>query len=253
MCKYLQDSTFSYSGHISSSRVAINQLLSHVQLFATPWTAGHQDSLSFTISKSLLKLMSIESVMLSSHLIFCHPLLLLSSIFPSIGSFPRSWLFATGGQSIGASASASVLPMNTQCWFPLELTVLISLLLKGLKSLLQHNSKTSILWCSALWSNIHIWLLRKSQFWLYECQQSDVFVFFFLSLKKIFLLLFFLLYNIVLVFSTVSMFVIAFLPRRKCILISWSGVMRQVTFMTQKWSFSLNIPPKFDMLLDGVF
>ena len=94
--------------------------------------------------------------------------------FPASGSFPRSWLFASGGQSIGASASASVLPMNTQCWFPLELTVLISLLSKGLKSLLQHNSKTSILWCSALWSNIHTWLLRKSQFWLYECQQSNV-------------------------------------------------------------------------------
>ena len=89
MCKYLQDSTFSYSGHISSSRVAINQLLSHVQLFATPCTAGHQDSLSFTISKSLLKLMSIESVMLSNHLIFCHPLLLLSSIFPSIRVFSK--------------------------------------------------------------------------------------------------------------------------------------------------------------------
>ena len=54
--------------------------------------------------------------------------------FPASGSFPRSWLFASGGQSIGASASASVLPMNTQCWFPLELTVLISLLLKGLES-----------------------------------------------------------------------------------------------------------------------
>ena len=88
MCRYLQDSTFSYFGHISSSRVAIDQLLSHVQLFATPWTAEHQDSLSFTISKSLLKLMSIESL-LSNHFIFCHPLLLLSSIFPSIRVFSK--------------------------------------------------------------------------------------------------------------------------------------------------------------------
>ena len=97
--------------------------------------------------------------------------------FPASGSFPRSWLFASGGQSIGASASASVFPMNIQCWFPLESTVLISLLSKGLKSLLQHNSKASVLWCSALWSNIHTWLLGKSQFWLPECQQSDAFAF----------------------------------------------------------------------------
>ena len=64
--------------------VVVVQLLSHVQLFATPWTAAHQGSLSFTISQSLLKLMSIESMMPSNHLILCHPLLLLPSIFPSI-------------------------------------------------------------------------------------------------------------------------------------------------------------------------
>ena len=63
------------------------QLLSHVRLFATPWTSAHQASLSFTISWSLLKLMSIESVMQSNHLILCHPLLLLPSIFPSIRVF----------------------------------------------------------------------------------------------------------------------------------------------------------------------
>ena len=89
-------------------------MLSHVRLFATPWTAALQASLSFTISWSLLKLMSIESVMPSNHLILCHSLLLLPSIFPSIESFPMSWLFASSGQSIRAldSASASVLPMN---------------------------------------------------------------------------------------------------------------------------------------------
>ena len=65
------------------------------------------------------------------HLIFCRPLLLLPTIFPSIRSFPMSWLFASGGQSIGASASASVPPMSHQDWFPLGLTVLISLLSKG--------------------------------------------------------------------------------------------------------------------------
>ena len=89
----------------------IIQSLSCVQLFATPWTAAHQASLSFTNSQSLLKLMSIESVMPSNHLILCHPLLLLPSIFPSIRVFLMSRLFKSGGL-IGASASASVLPMN---------------------------------------------------------------------------------------------------------------------------------------------
>ena len=73
---------------------------------------------------------SIESVMLSNYLILCHPLLLLPSIFSSIRVFPMSWLFPLDGQSIGASASASVLPMNNQGWFPLGLTGLISLLSK---------------------------------------------------------------------------------------------------------------------------
>ena len=76
----------------------------------TPWTVARQASLSFTFSLSLLKLLFIESVMPSSHLILCRPLLLLPSVFPSIRSFPISWLFASGGQSIGASAS--VLPVD---------------------------------------------------------------------------------------------------------------------------------------------
>ena len=71
--------------------------------------------------------MSMESGMLSNHLILCHPLLSLPSIFPSINVFPVSRLFASGGQSIGASASPSVLPVNIQGWFPLGLTGLISL------------------------------------------------------------------------------------------------------------------------------
>ena len=86
----------------------------------------------FTFSLSLLKLLSIESVMPSNHLILRHPLLLLPSIFPSIRVFPMSWLFASGGQSIQASASASVLPMNIQRWSPLGLTGLVSLQFKGL-------------------------------------------------------------------------------------------------------------------------
>ena len=97
---------------------------------ATPWTAARQGSLSFTNSQSLLKPMSTESVMPTNHLIFCHPLLLLPSVFPSIIS--NESLFASGGQNIGASASASVLPMNIQNWFPLRWTGWISLQSKGL-------------------------------------------------------------------------------------------------------------------------
>ena len=108
------------------------QLPSHVRLFATPWTAAYQASLSFTISQSLLKLMSIELAMTSNHLILCCPLHLLLQSFAESGSLPVSWLFTSGGQSIGASALASVLPMNNQGLFPLGLTGLISLLSKGL-------------------------------------------------------------------------------------------------------------------------
>ena len=90
------------------------QLLSHVWLFVTSWTAACQASLSFTMSRSLLKLMSVKSVMPSNHLILCHPLLLVPSIFPRLMVFSMSHLFASGGQSIGALASASVLPMNIQ-------------------------------------------------------------------------------------------------------------------------------------------
>ena len=109
------------------------QSLNRVWLFTTPWTTAHQASLSFTISRRLLKLMSIESVMPSNHLILCHPLLLLpSKSCPESGSFLISWIFVSGTQSIGVSASASVLPVNIQDWFPLGLTHLISLLSKGL-------------------------------------------------------------------------------------------------------------------------
>ena len=103
------------------------QSLNHAPFCATPWTATSHASLSFTISRSLLKSMSIESLMLSNHLILCHPLFLLSSIFLASGSFSMSWLLSSAGQSIGASASASVLPMNIQGFVPLGLTGLISL------------------------------------------------------------------------------------------------------------------------------
>ena len=103
------------------------QLLSRVWLFATPWTAAWQASLFFTNTPSLLKLMSIELVMPSNQLVLCHPLLLPPQSFPVSGSFPVSKFLASGGQSIEASVSASVLPMNIQDWLPLGLTGLISL------------------------------------------------------------------------------------------------------------------------------
>ena len=81
---------------------------------ATPWTAARQASLSITNSRSLLTLMSIESGVPPSHLILCRPLPTRLQVFPASGSFLMSHLFASGGQSIGVSASASVLPMNTQ-------------------------------------------------------------------------------------------------------------------------------------------
>ena len=86
------------------------QSLSRVQLFATPWTTACQAFLSFTISQSLVKLMSVELMMPSNHL--CHPLICLPTIFPKSRSFAMSCLFTLGGQSIGASAS--VLPMSIQ-------------------------------------------------------------------------------------------------------------------------------------------
>ena len=107
-------------------------LLSCVQLFVTPWTAACQASLSFIIYQTLLKLMSLESVMPSNHLILYCPFPLLPQSFPASGSFAVSWLFASDGQSIGVSASASVLPLNTHSWFPLGLTGLISLQFQGL-------------------------------------------------------------------------------------------------------------------------
>ena len=116
------------------------QWLSHIHLFATPWTAAHQASLSITNSQSLLKLMSIESVISSNHFILCRPLFLLPSIFPSIRVFSKSQFFILGGQSIGASASASVLPMNIQDWFPLGWTGWISLQPKGLSRVFSNTT-----------------------------------------------------------------------------------------------------------------
>ena len=107
------------------------QSLSLVRLFATPWIAARQASLSITNFRSLPKLMSIESVMPSNHLILCRPLLLLPSIFPSIRVFSNESVLHITWPNIWVSTSTSVLPMNTQDWFPLELIGWISLQSKG--------------------------------------------------------------------------------------------------------------------------
>ena len=127
---------------IPSAEVSLDSLLflpqslvqfSHVWLFATPRTAACQASLSITNSRSLLKLMSITSVIPSNHLIICHHLLLLLlQCFPSSGSFPLSQLFTSEGWSIRVSALALVLRVDTQGWLTLGWTGLISLESKGL-------------------------------------------------------------------------------------------------------------------------
>ena len=154
--------------------VAIVQLLSCVWLFATPWTAASQASLSLTSSQSLLKLMSIESMMPSNHLILCHPLLL-PSIFPSIRVFsnesvlPIRWLdYWSFSFSISLSNEYSGFISFRSDWFDL-------LAVQGIpKSLLQHHSsKGSILWPQPfLLSSSHIctWLWKNHSF-----DQTDLF------------------------------------------------------------------------------
>ena len=137
---------------------------SHVWLFATSWTAAHQGSLSITNSWSLLKLMSIESVRPSNHLILCHPLLL-PSIFPSIRFFsnestlrirwPKYWSFSFNNS-----------PMNSQDWFPLEWTGWISFQSKGLSRVFSNTTVQKHQFFSAQLSSqsnshIHTWPLEK--------------------------------------------------------------------------------------------
>ena len=111
---------------------AIILSISRVRLFATLWTAACQASLSYTISQSLLKLMSIELVMPSNHLVLCHPSLLLPSIFPSIKVFSNEVCSHQVAKLLELQLQHQWLPVNFQDWFPLGLTLLISLQSKGL-------------------------------------------------------------------------------------------------------------------------
>ena len=149
-----------------SAAFVVVQLLNRVWFFTTPWIAAHQAPLSSAISRSLLKFMSIESVMLSlsfSAILFSFCL----QSFSAFESFPMNQLFVSGDQSIEASAAATVLPMNIQGWFLLGLTSLISLQSRGLSRVfssttVQKHQFFSVL--PSLWSSSHIctWLLEKT-------------------------------------------------------------------------------------------
>ena len=150
--------------------VVVVQSLSLVWLLVTLWTAACRGSLSFTVSWSLLKFISIELVILSNHLVLYHPLLLLPSIFPSIRVFSNELTLHIRDQSIGASTwlllNNNNLPMIIQGWFPLGWTDLISLQSKELSKVFsspttQKHQPFGTQPC--LWSNpsIRMWLLEK--------------------------------------------------------------------------------------------
>ena len=157
---------------LSPRAVVTFQLLSCVQLFVTPWAAAYQASLSYAVSRSLLKLMSIESMMPSNHLILCHPHLLLPSVFPSIRVFynelalhvnwPKYWSFSF---NISPSNEYSGLISFKIDWFDLHAVQ------EALKSLLQHHSsKASIPWHSTFlqrrqWHPTPVLLPGKSHGW----------------------------------------------------------------------------------------
>ena len=148
-------------------RIVAVQSLSCVRLFATPWTAASRPPCPSPTPGACS-----NSCPLSW---WCHPIISSSVIpfscpqcFPESGSFPMSQFFISGGQSIGASASASVLPMNIRSWFPLGLTVWISLQSKGLSRVFSNMTVQKHQFFSiqlSLWSNshIHTWLLEKPQ------------------------------------------------------------------------------------------
>ena len=131
-----------YDLHIQRAKKSLSSKTYHeIQLssvtqscltLSDPWTAAHQASLSITKYQSLLRLMSIESVMLSNHLILCSPHLLLLSVFPSISVFSNESVLCIRWPKYWSFRSASVLPMNIQDWFPLGCTGRISLLSKRL-------------------------------------------------------------------------------------------------------------------------
>jgi len=133
--------------------------VSQVRLFATPWTIGHQASLSINNSQNLLKLMLIESVMPSNYLILCRPLLLLPSVFPSIRVFSSESVLSIRWPKYWSFIFSINLPMNIQDRFPLGWTGWIPLQSKGLSRVFSNTTFLIInTWAlSLLWSNSHIY------------------------------------------------------------------------------------------------
>ena len=152
-------------GFWTTQRIRVTSLLlllfsvCHVWLFVTPWTVAHQAPLS-TVSWILVKFTFIKLVRLSNHLIFCCPFLILPQSFLASGSFPMTWLFASGGLNIEGSAAATVLPMNNQGWFPLGLP--------GLNHADSWFMANSMTWWSGTCTWLEIgdqWILARSR-WL---------------------------------------------------------------------------------------
>ena len=201
-----------------SISLVVVQLFNAVRLFATPWTTARQASLFFTVSWSLLKLTPIESVMPSNHLVLCRPLLLLPSVFPSIRDFSNEWAFRIGWPKYW-SFSFSISPSS-------EYSGLISLRIdwyhllavqETLKSLLQHHSsKASFLWHSAFF------MVQLS--YPYMTTGKPVALTLWTFAGKVMSLL----------FKMLSKFVIAFLPRSKCLLISWLQSLSAVILKPKK-------------------
>ena len=189
--------------------VGVVQPLNRVQLFETPWTAACHAPPPITNSQHLLKLMSIDSVMPSNHLILCHVFLLPPSIFPSIKVFSNESVIHIRWLSIGVSASASVFPMNIQDLFPLGWTGWISTQSKGLSRIFSSTTVQKHQFFSAqisLWSNSDVHTSRP-----YMTTGKTIALTRQTFVGKVMSLL----------FNMLSRLVIAFLPRSKCLLISW--------------------------------
>ena len=187
------------------SQFVVVQLLSCVQLFAAPWTAAHQAFLSFTIFWSLLKLMFIESVMPSNHLILCYPLLFPPSIIPSIGVFSKESVLCIMWPKYW-SLSFNISPFNEHpglISFRMDWLDLLAVQ-RTLKSLLQHHSSKSS-------------VLRRSAFFIVQLSHPYM-----TTGKTIALTIWAFVGKVIsLLFNMLSRLVIVFLPRSKCLLISW--------------------------------
>ena len=192
--------------------------LSSVWLFVTPWTAAHQASLSITNSRSSHKLMSIELVMPSNNLILYCPLLILPSVFPSIRVFSsESALHIRWPKSIGVWASTSVLPMNTQDWSPSGWTGWVLLQSKGLSRVFSNTTVQKYQFFGAqlsLWPNSHPYMTTGKTIALP--------IWTFISRVRS------------LLFNTLSRFIIAFLLRSRCLLISWLQSLSQWFWIPRK-------------------